>query len=90
MNKQELIAKVAENSGVTKGNTEKVIEAFTSTVEDAVASGETVKIVGFGAWEKHFRSSRKGRNPRTGEAITVPEKNTVHFKVGSLFKDAIK
>ena len=90
MNKQELIAKVAENSGVTKGNTEKVIEAFTSTVEDTVASGEIVKIVGFGAWEKRLKPSRDGRNPKTGEAITIPEKNTVHFKVGSVFKDAVK
>ena len=80
MNKTELIAAMAENSGLTKKDCEAALAAFTGAVETAMKSGDKVQMVGFGTFEAKERPARVGRNPRK-----VPT-----FKPGKPLKDAIR
>ncbi|MDU1414310.1 MAG: HU family DNA-binding protein [Clostridium sp.] len=89
MNKSELIAKMAEKSGLTKKDNEVVLKAFIESVEEALESGEKVQLVGFGTFETRERAARVGRNPRTKEEIQIPASNVPVFKVGKEFKDRV-
>jgi DNA-binding protein HU-beta len=89
MNKNELIDAVAAASGESKSAVTAVLDAFEETVIKEVAGGGKVAISGFLSFEKGHRSERQGRNPSTGEAITVPAANTAKVKVGKRFKDAV-
>ena len=89
MNKNELIDAVAAASGESKSAVTAVLDAFEETVVKEVASGGKVAITGFLSFEKGHRAERQGRNPSTGEAITVPAANTAKVKVGKRFKDAV-
>ena len=89
MNKQELINKIAEQSELTKKDVATFLETFIEVVEESVENGEKVQLVGFGTFEKAHRAERKGRNPQTGEEITIPSSNSVKFKVGKQFKDRV-
>ena len=84
MNKTELIAAMAENSGLTKKDCEAALAAFTGAVETAM------KMVGFGSFEVKERPARVGRNPRTGEPMTYPACKVPTFKPGKPLKDAIR
>lgn len=89
MNKTELIAAVAEKSALSKKDTEKVINAVVSTIEETLKNGEKVSIVGFGAFEAKVRPARKGHNPMTGSEIDIPASTAPTFKAGKAFKDAL-
>ena len=89
MNKTELIAAMAENSGLTKKDCEAALAAFTCAVETAMKGGGKVQLVGFGTFETRKRPERKGRNPRTKEEITIPATVAPAFKAGKALKDAV-
>ena len=89
MNKNELVAAIAERSGLTKKDSEKAVSAFMETVQSTLAQGEKVSLVGFGTFEVRERSERSGRNPQTGETITIPATRVPAFKAGKALKDSI-
>ena len=89
MNKVELIASMVEKSGITKKDAEKALAAFTETVIDELKAGNKVQLVGFGTFEISERAAREGRNPQTGETMTIAASKAPKFKAGKAFKDAI-
>ena len=89
MNKVELIAAVAEKTGMSKKDSEKALTAFTDTVKETLKNGEKVSIVGFGIFEAKKRAARKGNNPRTKEKITIPASVAPTFKAGKSLKEAL-
>jgi len=90
MTKAELIAKIAEKSGLSKADAEKSLNAFQESVIDAVKKGDKVSLIGFGSFEQTQRSARKGRNPQTGEEIDIPASKAPKFSPGKSFKEAVK
>ncbi len=89
MNKTELIAAVAGKTELTKKDTEKVLKAFTDVVAEELKKGEKVQLVGFGTFEVSERAAREGRNPQTGEAMTIAASKAPKFKAGKALKDMI-
>ncbi|MBQ9615771.1 MAG: HU family DNA-binding protein [Selenomonadaceae bacterium] len=89
MNKSELVAKVAENAGLTKKDAEKAINAVFSSIEKALVDGDKVQMIGFGTFEVKERAARKGRNPQTGNEIDIPASKNPVFKAGKALKDAV-
>lgn len=89
MNKTELIAIAAENSGMTKKDTERVLNAAIDAVTTALAKGEKVQVSGFGIFETKNREARVGRNPHTKEAIEIPATRVPAFKASKALKDII-
>ena len=89
MNKGELIAGMAEESGVSKADTEKVLNAFLSQVEKALCAGDKVQLTGFGSFEVKERAARIGRNPKTKESIKIPASKVPVFKPGKALKDIV-
>ena len=89
MNKTELIAKMAEKSGLTKKDAEKAVNAFFASVEEALVEDDKVQIIGFGTFEVKERAARKGRNPQTGLEIDIPASKNPVFKAGKALKDAV-
>ncbi len=90
MNKVELIGAVASKSEISKKDVEKVINAFTNVVADVLVDGDKVQLVGFGTFEVVERAERQGRNPATGEAITIAASKSPKFKAGKALKEAVK
>lgn len=90
MNKAELIATMAETSGVSKKDTEQVLNAFIATVQKTLKQDGKVQIPGFGSFEVRERAARSGRNPLTGEAIELAAAKVPAFKAGKGLKDAIQ
>jgi DNA-binding protein HU-beta len=90
MNKQELIDKVAKKSGLTKKDTQAVIEATVEAIMEAVKKGDKVALVGFGSFSQIKRAARKGRNPQTGKEITIAARKSPKFTAGKVFKDKVK
>jgi len=89
MNKTGLVSAMAEKSGLTKKDAEKALEAFVAAVEDTLAAGEKVQLVGFGGYEVKIRAARKGKNPQTGAEISIPETKAPVFKASKALKDAV-
>ena len=89
MNKQELIDEIAQSTGDTKANIAASIDAVLEAVTEAVTRGETVQLIGFGSFSTGARAERSGRNPSTGETITIAAAKTVKFTAGKAFKDAV-
>lgn len=89
MNKAELIASIADKSGLTKKDSEKALNAFMESVNEALAKGEKVQLVGFGTFEVRERKERKGRNPRTQEEMIIPASKAPVFKAGKALKDML-
>ena len=89
MNKTELVAVAAEKSGLSKKDTERVLNAAIDTVVAALSKGERVQISGFGIFEAKEREARVGRNPRTKETIEIPATRTPAFKSSKALKDTI-
>lgn len=90
MNKAELIATMAETSGVSKKDTEQVLNAFIVTVQKTLKQDGKVQIPSFGSFEVRERAARSGRNPLTGEAIEIAAAKVPAFKAGKGLKDAIQ
>jgi len=89
LNKTELISEVAQKASMTKKDAEKVVNAFFGTVENALKDGDKVQLIGFGTFEVRERQARKGRNPQTGEEISIPAAKVPAFKAGKALKDAV-
>ena len=89
MNKTELIAAIAEKTELSRKDAEKALKAFTEVVEEELKKGEKIQLVGFGTFEVRSREERAGRDPRTGEPITIPACKYPAFKAGKAFKDAV-
>ena len=89
MNKVELVASMAERAELTKVDAEKALKAFIDTVTDELKNGGKVQLVGFGTFEVGKRAERQGRNPKTGESITIPASKSPKFKAGRSLKDTI-
>lgn len=89
MNKQELVTSVAEKSGLTKKDSEKAVNAVFASVEEALAKGDKVQLVGFGTFEVRSRAARKGRNPQTGAEIEIAAAKVPAFKAGKALKDSV-
>lgn len=90
MNKTELIAKVAKAAELTKKDSEKAVRAVLESIQDALAAGAKVQLVGFGTFETRERAARVGRNPQTGKKIKIKAKRVPAFKPGKALKDSIK
>uniref|UniRef100_A0A832EB78 HU family DNA-binding protein n=1 Tax=Desulfacinum infernum TaxID=35837 RepID=A0A832EB78_9BACT len=90
MTKADLISKMADEAGITKAAAEKALNSFVTAVADSLAKGDKVTLVGFGTFSVAERAQREGRNPRTGETITIAASKTIKFKAGSKLKDALQ
>ncbi len=89
MNKTELIAAMAEKAELSKKDAEAALKAFTEVVTDELKKGEKIQMVGFGTFEVAERSAREGRNPLTGETISIAASKAPKFKAGKALKDAL-
>lgn len=89
MNKTELVSSVAEKTELTKKDAEKAVNAIFASIEEALAKGDKVALVGFGTFEVRERAARKGRNPQTGAEITIAAAKVPAFKAGKALKDAV-
>ena len=89
MNKTELVAAIAAKAELSKKDAEKALNAFVSSIEEALSKGDKIQLVGFGSFEVRARAARKGRNPQTNKEITIPASKVPAFKAGKAFKDAV-
>ena len=89
MNKTELIAAVAEKTDLTKKDADAAVSAVLGAITDALKAGDKIQLVGFGTFEVRNRAAKQGRNPRTGETMTVPASKVPAFKAGKALKDAV-
>ena len=89
MNKTELVAAIAERSELSRKDAEKALKAFSDVVSEELAQGGKVQLVGFGTFEVSERAAREGRNPHTGEAMTIAASKTPKFKAGKALKDLV-
>ncbi len=83
MNKAELIDAIASESGLSKADAKKALDAFVSTTASALKKGDRISLVGFGSFAVSNRAARTGRNPQTGKEIKIEAKNVVRFKAGA-------
>ncbi|MFT8318656.1 MAG: HU family DNA-binding protein [Sporolactobacillus sp.] len=90
MNKNELTQQIADKTGFAKKDTEAIVNEVFNTIIDSLNKQEKVQIVGFGTFEVRERASRIGRNPQTGETITIPPTQVPGFRAGNKFRDAVK
>lgn len=90
MNKTELISSVVEQSGLTKTDATKAVNAVFGSIQDALANGDKVQLIGFGTFETRERAERTGRNPQTGEDMVIPAMRVPAFKAGKELKEAVK
>ena len=90
MTKADLVSKIAAQGGITKSQAEKAVDGFVAAVSEALSGGEKVTLVGFGTFSVGGRSEREGRNPRTGEKISIPASKVVKFKPGKSLSDRVK
>ena len=89
MNKADLVAKVAEKSGVTKKDAEKAVAGIFAAVQEALVAGDKVQVLGFGTFEVKERAARTGRNPQTGEELQIAASKNPSFKPGKALKEAV-
>ena len=89
MNKQQLVDVVAQNTGMTKKDSVAAVSAILDVITTALASGEDVKITGFGSFEVKTREARTGRNPKTGAPVEIPASKYVSFSAGTTLKDKV-
>ncbi len=90
MSKIALVERVADQAKLTKVDADRAIKAFISVVSDSLKIGEDVSLVGFGTFSIADRAERQGRNPKTGEVITIAAKKVVKFKPGKALKDEVE
>ena len=89
MNKLELIDAIAAKSGLTKADSARALDAFMAAVSETLKKGDKITLTGFGAFAVSKRAARDGRNPRTGEIVKIPARNSVSFKAGSKLKEIV-
>lgn len=90
MNKPELVAAIAEKTGLTKKDAEQYLSATVEVISDALAKGEKVQLSGFGVFETREREACIRRNPKTGEPVEVPATRVPVFKAGKLLKEKVE
>jgi len=90
MNKTVLVNAVSETTGLTKKDTEQVINEMLQVITSALANGDKVQLHGFGNFEVRDRAARKGRNPQTGEEMHIPASKSPAFKPATALKNAVK
>ena len=89
MNKTELVAALADKASLTKADADKAINGFIATIEETLAKGEKIQLVGFGTFEVKERAARTGRNPQTGKEIKIAASKVPAFKAGKALKDIV-
>lgn len=89
MNKQQLIAKIAEDVGITKAAASHAVESFFDGVVKSLKKGQPITFVGFGTFKTAQRKARTARNPQTGAAIKIPKRRVVRFSAGKALKSAV-
>lgn len=89
MKKVELVEAVAAETGLTKADSTRAIDATFAAITKALSKGDKVPLVGFGTFATSKRAAREGRNPRTGATVKISARNAVTFKAGSALKDAV-
>jgi len=89
MNKTELINAIAEQANLSKADAGRSLEAFINTIETTLKAGDVITLVGFGTFQVKARAARTGRNPQTGQEITIAAANVPSFKAGKGLKDAV-
>ena len=89
MTKEELIAKAAQDAGISKTQASNVLKSILGSIEGALAKGDKVSLVGFGTFSVAKRAARTGRNPATGQPIQIPAANVPKFKAGKKLKDTV-
>ena len=89
MNKTELVAAMADQAGISKKDAEAALKAFTDVVANELKANGKVQLVGFGTFEVSERAAREGRNPQTGETMTIAASKAPKFKAGKALKDLI-
>lgn len=85
-----MIDQIAENTGATKKEADAILSAAIETIIETVSSDEKVVVVGFGSFEARDRKAREGRNPKTGEKMSIPASRVPAFSAGKLFKEKVK
>ena len=90
MNKTEFINAVAAKGEIDKKEAEKAVNAVFGAVTDALKAGDKIQLVGFGTFEVKERAEKQGRNPKTGEVMTIAASKIPSFKAGKALKDAVK
>jgi DNA-binding protein HU-beta len=89
LNKSELIEQIAEKSQLSRAQANAALDATIAAITEALKKGENVTLVGFGSFEVRERGERQGRNPKTGETITIGAAKNPAFKAGKALKDAV-
>ncbi len=89
MNKSELITAIAEHSNLTKADAERALNSLIKTIENTLKSGDSIVLVGFGTFVVRDRAARTGRNPQTGQELSIPAAKVPSFKAGKALKEAV-
>jgi DNA-binding protein HU-beta len=89
MNKADLVNEISSRTGLTKTKTGEVIDSIVESIQGALAKGDKVTLVGFGTFDTITRKERKGRNPKTGAELHIPEKKAARFKAGSNLSNVV-
>ena len=89
MNKNDLVAAVADSAGLSKADSTKAVDAVFDSITATLKAGDEVRLVGFGTFSVAARAASEGRNPRTGEKIQIPASKQPKFKAGKGLKDAV-
>lgn len=90
MNKADFVKKIAADTELTQKQAAAALESVLANIQEVVASGDSISFSGFGTFSVKSRESREGRNPATGEAMTIPASKAPAFKAGKIFKDKVK
>ena len=90
MTKSDLVEAIAEEANLTKADAGRALSAFVKVVSNSLKRGKSVRITGFGTFERRTRKARKARNPQTGEEIKVPRTKVPAFRAGKALKDMVK
>jgi DNA-binding protein HU-beta len=86
--KNDVVNSVVEKTGISKKEATAAVDAFAATISEALSNGDSVGLIGFGTFEAKVRPARTGRNPQTGEPLSIPEKTVPVFKAGKKLRDA--
>ncbi len=89
MNKTDLINEISDKTGLTKTKSGEVINSILDSIQESLSKGEKVTLVGFGTFDTIKRKARKGRNPKTGAELNIPEKNSAKFKAGTMLANSL-
>jgi nucleoid DNA-binding protein len=89
MNKQDLIAKIAQDTGITKASAAAAVDSFFEGITKSLKKGQPITFVGFGTFKTSQRKARLARNPQTGASIKIPTRRVVRFSAGKALKSAV-